>query len=45
MINRESTKVAIAAHDMAEGRMLSDDDRKALILAHQRITRVVEIVS
>ena len=45
MINRESTKVAIAAHDMAEGRVLSDDDRKALILAHQRITRVVEIVS
>ena len=45
MIDRELTKVAIAAHDMAEGRVLSDDDRKALILAHQRITRVVEVVS
>ena len=45
VLNHESTKVAIAAHDMAEGRLLSDDDRKALISAHQRSTRVVELVS
>lgn len=45
MLQREAMKVAIAAHDMAEGRTLSEEDRKAVDVACQRITRAMEAVS
>ncbi len=45
MLKHEATKVAIAAHDIAEGRTLTEDDRKALETASRRISRAMEAVT
>lgn len=38
----EATVVAIAAHDMAHGKTLTEEDRARLLLAQQRITEATE---
>lgn len=38
----EATIVAVAAHDMAKGRPLSDQDRERLLVAQQRIAEALE---
>jgi hypothetical protein len=41
IINFESTILQIAAFDVSEGKSLSDNDRKRVRLAHERITEAM----